>query len=417
MKKLILFSALLFATTEYTAQVEQEWTERSPYPGAGRHHPVTLVFGQNAYLLTGTTNTRTINNDVFRYNAPADSWTQVNAFPGPARSFAYGDTLNGKGYMGFGLGPNNRFFDDLWEFDPENETWSELASCPCRGRRHPAFIAHQGKIFVGQGDNNVLGNMNDWWEYDIATDSWRELPDLPGPVRHHPFHFAIGDYVYTGMGHGNNNSSGQLQIYRDWYRWDPAEEEWTTMSNFPRQARVAGTQFSNRDKGYVLSGDGSNHGTMATGEFWEYDPATDSWEELPPHPGVSRWAPHSFVVGDTVYFTSGQVRNGNPNAGLYNDVWSFPLLTEPPVSVENPVQTAEQFRVYPNPANVEIRFKGGLIDNGPVEIDIFGISGNLVLSTYLSEARMNVESLSNGIYFIKLQEPGGTIKQSKFIKQ
>lgn len=416
MKKLILFTAILLASTEYFAQVEQEWTQRLPYSGAGRHHPVTFVFGQEAYLLTGTTTTSTINADMFRYDAVEDSWTQVTGFSGPARSFAYGDTYNGKGYMGFGLGPNNVFLDDLWEFDPETGTWTELAECPCRGRRHPAFIAHKGKIFVGQGDNNVVGNLDDWWEYDIEKDTWRELTNLPGPPRHHPFHFAVGDYVYTGMGHGNS-VNGMLRVYRDWYRWNPAEDEWTEMDDFPREARVAGTQFSNRDKGYVLSGDGSDHGTMATGEFWEYDPETDDWEELPPHPGVSRWAPHSFVVGDTVFFTSGQIRNGNPNAGLYNDVWSFPLLTSPPASVEQHAQTMETFRVYPNPAHNELRLDSRVFETGAVQIDIFGVSGNRVLSTTLRDGRLNIQELSGGVYIIKLQQQDGTLKQAKFIKQ
>lgn len=416
MNKIILYTLALLASPDLISQVVQEWTEKTPYPGAGRHHPVTMVFGQNAYLLTGTTDTRTINDDVFRYNAPEDRWTQISNFPGPARSFAYGDTLNGKGYMGFGLGPQNRFLDDLWEFDPETESWKELASCPCRGRRHPAFIPHKGKIFVGMGDNNVVGNLNDWWEYDIAADSWRELPNVPGPVRHHPFHFAVGDYVYAGMGHGNNQN-GMLQIYRDWYRWDPANDEWTTMNSFPRQARVAGTQFSNRDKGYVLSGDGSNHGTMATGEFWEYDPDTDSWEELPPHPGVSRWAPHSFVVGDTVYFTSGQVRNGNPNPGLRNDVWAYPLLSEPPASVEDRAQEIPSFSVYPNPARNELRFDNEILKEGAVQVDVMNVTGQVVKSETLTVPQLYVEDITGGLYIIRLHKSTGEVMQSKFIKQ
>jgi len=59
---------------------------------------------------------------------------------------------------------------------------------------------------------------------------------------------------------------------------------------------VAGTQFSYNGFGYVLSGDGDNHGSMNTGEFWAYDPVTDTWDELPPHPEGSRWAPASFII-------------------------------------------------------------------------------------------------------------------------
>eukprot|EP00978_Attheya_sp_CCMP212_P013570 scaffold34059_cov44-Attheya_sp.AAC.1 len=68
--------------------------------------------------------------------------------------------------------------------------------------------------------------------------------------------------------------------------------------------------------GFVLSGDGDDHGHMATGEFHVFDPsfkpssgtATGRWRSLSrPHPGRSRWAPGSFVVWDTaqVYFSGG----------------------------------------------------------------------------------------------------------------
>ncbi|MDC1221183.1 hypothetical protein N8Z47_00785 [Salibacteraceae bacterium] len=47
---------------------------------------------------------------------------------------------------------------------------------------------------------------------------------------------------------------------------------------------------------------------MEEGEFWQYDPADDSWLQMPSHPGISIWAPGSFVIEDTLYFISGQNR-------------------------------------------------------------------------------------------------------------
>lgn len=44
------------------------------------------------------------------------------------------------------------------------------------------------------------------------------------------------------------------------------------------------------------------------GELWEYLPEKDSWVQLPPHPGFSRWAPGSFVIGCDVFFTCGYDR-------------------------------------------------------------------------------------------------------------
>ena len=79
-------------------------------------------------------------------------------------------------------------------------------------------------------------------------------------------------------------------------------DSWLQLADFPSEARVAGTQFSFNGKGYILSGDGDNHGPLSSGEFWCYDPFTDAWNELPSHPGGAIWAPGSFVIDSDVYF-------------------------------------------------------------------------------------------------------------------
>ena len=51
--------------------------------------------------------------------------------------------------------------------------------------------------------------------------------------------------------------------------------------------------------------EGEDHAQLDTGEFWEYDPDTDTWTELNPHPGSGRWAPGSMVIGNTIYIMGG----------------------------------------------------------------------------------------------------------------
>ena len=90
---------------------------------------------------------------------------------------------------------------------------------------------------------------------------------------------------------------------------------------------VLGDNFNNdheislggiNNKGYILSGDGDDHGPLDTGEFWEYDPLNDNWTQLTSHPGGARWAPGSFVIDCDVYLTSGY--EGDINAYL-NDLF------------------------------------------------------------------------------------------------
>ncbi len=379
----------------------QTWEEKTPYPGSPRHHPATFVIDGMAYLLTGSTATA-YTKDFYKYDPTDDSWEELPEFPGAARSFSYAVANNGKGYIGFGVSDAD-FLNDLWEYDPSTETWTQLTSCPCAKRAHPAFVVQDDRIFVGLG--NFSSNLKDWWEYNINTDSWRQLPDLPGPERHHPYHFAVGGSVYVGLGHGVG-----MAIYKDWYRWDLDTESWEIMNDFPDQARVAGTQFNIGNRGFVLSGDGDDHSTMATGEFWEYDYQTDTWEQKPPHPGVSRWAPGSFTIGNVVYFTSGQVREGNPGEGLQNDLWSF--------EVESLVGTAadalETIAIYPNPTD-EVLHVEGLAEISSVQL--FNGVGKFIREEHLAGGQIDVAYLNSGLYFISLTTQSGEVKRLKFIKK
>ena len=100
---------------------------------------------------------------------------------------------------------------------------------------------------------------------------------------------------------------------------NPNTDSWLELQNFPSEARVAGTQFSFNGKGYILSGDGDDHGPLDTGEFLEYSPDIDTWNQLSSHPGDAIWAPGSFVIGCDIYFLLGQnTITSNYPTTLYN---------------------------------------------------------------------------------------------------
>ena len=316
MKSVYSCILFLFLSTQIFAQ---DWVQVASLPSVfnSTHHSFGFAIDDTGYLVSGGSAVG-VRSDFYQYDAAMDEWTQLDDFPGDARAFAIGDTWDGKAYFGFGTNGNSPL-NDLWVFDPADMSWTELASCPCAARQHPAFIAQDGKVFVGMG-NGIQGNMNDWWEYDIASDSWLEKPDLPSPPRHHPFQFGgIDEYIYTGFGHGNNF------ISNEWFRYDPATDEWEQMADLPAEGRVAGTQFSYEGKGYVLSGDGDDHFSMETGEFWMFDPVLNTWESLPVHPGTSRWAPSSFIIDGEVYLINGDTYLGNGNYAYVPEVYKFAL--------------------------------------------------------------------------------------------
>jgi len=338
------------------------WEPKRDFPGGGRHHPITFANTTHGFVLSGSTYQQSYTSDFWAYEAATDTWIDLSkssaAFPGPPRSFGYGvsatsDCGNNKAYLGFGAGENALMLTDWWEFNMRKQTWKKLANFPGKGRRHPSmnFLELDGEIHVGLGDG-YGGNYNDYWSYNIQKDEWRQLDDFPSSKRHHPFYFSINSNSYVGLGH----SDGYFPfIERDWYRYSKNNNKWNRENDFESyalgtldssynifrtktnsqpittEARVAGTQFSvasscysNNILGFVLSGDGSDHGPMETGEFHVFDANDSIWYSLPPHPGYSRWAPGSFVLQGSrrVYFIGGYDR---AQGILFSDLWTMDL--------------------------------------------------------------------------------------------
>ena len=369
---------LIISMTCSSSILAQEWEFFSAAPGSGSHHAYGFALNGKGYLVTGST-VQGVSDFFYEYDPTLDQWTSKQDFPGDARSFAIGDVWDNKSYMGFGVDAEGNYLNDLWMWDPETDSWTELAPCPCAGRAHPAFIAHNDHIFVGLGNNNR--NLRDWWVYDLNENTWTQAADFPDVERHHPFQFGVGDYVYTGFGHGP-------RIYDEWYRYDLTSDSWTQMANIPDEGRVAGTQFNHMGKGYVLSGDGDDHGRMETGEFWEYTPETDSWMQLPPHPGFSRWAPSSFVINHTVYFINGIVRNPF-NYTTIN--LKFPLLEAEIVITDSLGCTEEDL------ASIEVLINGDTIPD-------FNYSWNT------GDNSRTLNELEEGRYFVTVTTPEGILR-------
>lgn len=317
MNKLILLFIIPFFTSA------QQWDFVANYDSDGRHHPVTFASDNFGFVLTGQNNSGEYLSDVLRYDVQSNSWDQLADFPGGGRGYAYGVSDGTNAYVGFGS-INDLYPTDWWVYSIPNNSWEELQSFPSLGRNHPAMVLSDGKIFVGMGSSDGF-NFDDWWAYNILNDTWSQLSNFPFGARHHPFYFSIDKVPYVGFGHGDYTNNGNIQIYNDFYRYDVSSDNWIQLNDFPSEARVAGTQFSYNGKGYIMSGDGDDHGPLDSGELWQYDPLLDSWTQLTSHPGGARWAPGSFVIGCNVYLTSGYKLESDT---YFNDLLKFKLSAD-----------------------------------------------------------------------------------------
>ena len=206
--------------------------------------------------------------------------------------------------------------------------------------------------------------------------------------------------VYAGFGHGSESVNGST-IYNDFYRFDTQTDTWERMNDFPAEARVAGTQFSLNGKGYVLSGEGKDHYYLEEGEFWEYEPTNDTWTQLPSMPGSGRWAPGSFVIGNTVYATSGTALvDTTGTSENQSDLWAYKFqgfsgTTDLPDSLH-------LVEVYPNPVQDLVLVQGDW--DGKTRYQVLGSDGRVLRSgLYAPDEGIEVGGLIAGVYGLLLE--------------
>jgi N-acetylneuraminic acid mutarotase len=137
--------------------------------------------------------------------------------------------------------------------------------------------------------------------------NWVELGDLDGSVRGDAVAFTIGDYAYVGTGY-NGTEDERLT---DFWRYDPVKKTWTAIAPFPGAARSGAVAFAVNGKGYVGTGNAEvvdENGITTTkkmNDFYEYDPSTNTWQQIANFLGTGRYAAVAFAIGNYGYVGTG----------------------------------------------------------------------------------------------------------------
>lgn len=109
--------------------------------------------------------------------------------------------------------------------------------------------------------------------------------------------FAIGAKGYVGT--GNNGSAT-----KEFWEFNPATNTWTQKADFGGAARVYATGFAIGNKGYIGTGRSEN-GSTVYNDFWEYNPVTNTWTAKSNFPGGARYYASGMSIGDKGYIGIG----------------------------------------------------------------------------------------------------------------
>lgn len=110
-----------------------------------------------------------------------------------------------------------------------------------------------------------------------AQDNWTYLGALGDPTqfaapRQYATAFSIGSKGYLGLGF-----DGCCNALADFWEFDPATNSWTQKADFAGAPRWGAACFSVGGKGYV--GTGRNVSATMFTDFWEYDPTSNLWTQ------------------------------------------------------------------------------------------------------------------------------------------
>jgi hypothetical protein len=148
-----------------------------------------------------------------------------------------------------------------------------------------------GKGYIGGFGFSALGSqgymqpIRKFWMYDPTSNTWNERADFPGEERMGAVIFAIGNKGYIGLGQRITFDNSQ-QFLKDFWQYDPATDTWSRLEDFGGKARRNAVGFAIGTKGYVGTGTYES-GTYAMSDFWEFDPATGHWTQKADYAGNS----------------------------------------------------------------------------------------------------------------------------------
>lgn len=274
------------------------WVQRSAFDGIPRSNAVGFVIDGKGYMGTGYDGDDYLN-DFWQYDMDGDYWVQKADFEGTPRSSASGFTANGKGFLGIGYDGDYEL-SDFWKYDPDTNSWTQIADFGGGVRRAAIGFGANGYGYVGTGYDGDY-DMKDFWKYDPNADEWTQLFGFGGNKRKDGTAFMIDDKVYIGTGVTN----GIYQV--DFWRFDPSDDSWERLNDLDDDddysiLRSNAVSFGLNGLGYVVAG--YNYGAIST--TWEYDPDTDTWEEITALEATARQDATVLSDGSRAFVTLGR---------------------------------------------------------------------------------------------------------------
>jgi N-acetylneuraminic acid mutarotase len=334
---------VLSLITASPATAQGKWVRLPDFPEP-KEELLGATAGGKMYVFAGLGPNFTPMGFVYEYDPASNQWTKKKPMALPSHHVGITE-YHGKIYAfgGFVLpqsGPPAWVpINNSWEYDPEADSWKALAPMPTK-RGSPVAAAVNDKIYViggiapppGSKQEGLTGgrpqsSVGTVEEYDPATNTWRERSPMPTP-RNHAAVGVVNDKIYVIGGRvgaafvGPSTNIGTVEEY------DPASDQWSAPRAKMITPRSAAASAVYDGRIYVAGGEYQDSKLAAAYRAVEaYDPATNTWTEMPPMP-TQRHGLAAGVIGNRLYLISGNVQSGGGGVDVSSpeaDAFEFAL--------------------------------------------------------------------------------------------
>ena len=189
------------------------------------------------------------------------------------------------------------------------QTWQTLNNTNFQRHHTISFsINNMGYSICG---NTPSGNSKNVQEYDPVNDSWTDLGDYPGPARGQGIGQTWNGKGYFGFGYEPSGTK-----LNDLWEFDPISNTFTQLPSCPGVVRTHPALVILNGKIYT----GMGSGTTNLSDWWEYDITTQVWTQKTSIP-IARHHPYQFILNGYVYVGSGHQSSWYKYDPL-NDTWT-----------------------------------------------------------------------------------------------
>jgi N-acetylneuraminic acid mutarotase len=358
---------LLILCLNVKAQTDTiHWVNRTAFPDIPKIDYASFVIDSDYYVIGGDDGSGDWLSSVWRYNISTDSWHRMHDFPGGPITTAAGFAINGHGYVCSGSDSISGYNNDneFWEYYPVVDTWQHKANYPGVPVEAPVSFVYNQYAYVGLGYGVGAYPI---WRYNAISDVWDSVSTIPSGPRSECGVAVVDSFTYILAGFYNNTG------FKDIWRYNLNRDHWDSIGLMPGNVR-ANVLFWTFGKtiliGYGEQDDSSGNPLMGT-DLYSFDTRTHKWDTLTcvnfPDSIADGQGAGCFKFGRNAYFFGGYRTYVSPS--YYSNVWSFDATkffgADTNVGIQELAADAE-FRVYPNPAQVEREFtisasEGGLV--------------------------------------------------------